>query len=79
MRFDLILATSVFHHINADTKECISELKKMSKFVIVEMASDDSGRAVKNKRYTENINGEILGEFDSHLDDKIKRKLILCN
>lgn len=51
----------------------------MSKFVIVEMASDDSGRAVKNKRYTENINGEILGEFDSHLNDKIKRKLILCN
>ena len=73
-KVDLIIATSVLHHVKEPVNEWIDAMKSISKYSIIELAGSDTDRA-KNKVH--NINYEIIGYGDSHLDNNYKRPIYI--
>lgn len=74
--FDLVLCMSVIHHVKDEAKEYVSELRKSGDHVILEIAGEDSRRAVDRQSIYEPENYTLLGYSSSHLHETIKRKII---
>lgn len=75
-RFDLVLGLSVLHHVKGEAMQWIELMRAMSKFTIIEVALEDSTRAIK-KGITIPDGGEIIGYGDSHLQKWFKRPIIV--
>lgn len=76
-KFDLILATSVLHHVTEPVQLWIDGMKNMCKYLIVEFAGVDSELTTKRKEYILPPDGIVIGHGDSHLEDNFKRPIIL--
>ena len=74
MRFNLILAMSVLHHMTEDVSDWIRELKSMSDYLIVEYAMEDSKRVNYGKLFNDN---QIIGSGESHLKKGYRRPIVL--
>lgn len=76
MKFDLILALSVLHHVKESFDSWIYYLRSISRYLIIELAGEDSARINKVKDFNLPIDYEILGYGKSHLKN-FNRKIIL--
>lgn len=74
-RFDLVLGLSVLHHMRGDIEQWIQAMRDMSRFTIIEVALEDSVRAVK-KGVVLPEGGEIIGYGESHLKHGFNRPII---
>lgn len=74
-KFDLVLGLSVLHHVPGESDQWVRAMREMGKFVIIEVAMDDSSRAMK-KGITIPDGGAVIGYGDSHLQDGFKRPII---
>ncbi|MDD5358279.1 MAG: hypothetical protein PHX80_03980 [Candidatus Nanoarchaeia archaeon] len=75
--FNLVLALSVLHHVPGSVSEWMNKLKLLGDDVIIELAANDSHRIEKCIDYTIPSDATILGYGESHLDNFIKRPIIL--
>lgn len=75
--FDLVLATSVLHHLPGDSTEWINQFIKLGDNVILEFALEDSKRVDIRTNYKIPESAILLGYGDSHLKDNFKRPIVL--
>lgn len=76
VKYDLILALSVLHHVSEPLDKWISALRNISKYTIIELASIDSKRYSKAKHSKKHKDYETIGYGDSHLKSNFKREII---
>ena len=76
-QFDLVLAMSVIHHVKDNVYAYVDALRELGNNIILEVAENDSKRAVNLDKIIYPEDGIILGYGKSHLNENIKRKIIL--
>lgn len=73
VKFDLVLALSVLHHVKSPLA-WVEELQKITDNLIIEFAGADSKRVEKGFEPPEGFN--LLGFGTSHLNKEIKRPIL---
>lgn len=77
MRFDVVLALSVLHHLSGSFEEWMAILRRLGRNVVAEFAGEDSTAAQLPEGYAVPHDAQLLAMIPSHLNPGVTRPLVL--